>query len=136
ALHVDIPEQDAVKGVVQHYIQPLHRPHGGDLRHTETGAIIAKADVTAHLFPHFVQTLAHQTEVFLSGVGTAKPFPGRPVGDIVDQALPGAADHRHDIRSLASRGLPLDDVFIDIPGGYDHIEIGLPPLPETADLFL
>ena len=34
-LHVDIPEQDAVEGVVQHHVQPLQGAHGGDLRHAQ-----------------------------------------------------------------------------------------------------
>ena len=32
-LHVDVPEQDAIEGVVEHHVQPLEGAHGGDLRH-------------------------------------------------------------------------------------------------------
>ena len=35
ALHVDVPEQDAVHGIIEHHIQPLHGAHVGDLGHTQ-----------------------------------------------------------------------------------------------------
>ena len=36
ALHVDVTEQDAVKGIVQHHIQSLKGTHDGNLGHTQT----------------------------------------------------------------------------------------------------
>ena len=53
-LHIDVPEQDAVEGVVEHHVQPFEGAHGGDLRHAQARAVVAEADVAVLLRPHLV----------------------------------------------------------------------------------
>ena len=145
ALHVDVSEQDAIQGVVEHHVQALEGAHGGDLGHAQAGAVVAHPDVAAHLGPHLVHGLAHQAEVLLSGVGAAEALGGGPIGDVVQQRLAGGADDGDDVGALPGGGGRLGDVLIDVTGGHDQIDPGpllvavlgqevLPALPAGGDL--
>ncbi|KAF5059238.1 hypothetical protein DSECCO2_337980 [anaerobic digester metagenome] len=123
-LHVDVPEQDAVQGIVEHDVQPFHGTHGGDFRHAQAGAVVAQAYVAAQLFPYFIQGSPHQAEVLLGGHGSAEAFRSGAVGHIVEQALTGGADDGDDVGALPGCRLGLDDILIDIARGYDQVQVG------------
>ena len=124
ALHVDVAEQDAVQGVVQHDVQALEGAHGGDLGHAQAGAVVAHADVAAQLLAHLVHGLAHQAEVLLGGVGAAEALGGGAVGHVVQQGLAGGADDGDDVGALAGGGGGLHHVLIDVAGGHDQVDPG------------
>lgn len=124
ALHVDVAEQDAVQGVVQHDVQALEGAHGGDLGHAQAGAVVAHADVAAQLLAHLVHGLTHQAEVLLGGVGAAEALGGGAVGHVVQQGLAGGADDGDDVGALAGGGGGLHHVLIDVAGGHDQVDPG------------
>ena len=124
ALHVDIAEQDAVQSVVQHDVQTLQSAHGGDFGHAQTGAVVAQTDIALLLTTHLVQSLTHQAEVLLGGIGTAEALGGGTVRHVVQQGLAGGTDHGDDVGTLLGAGLGLDDILIDITGGHDDVQVG------------
>ena len=124
ALHIDVAEQNAVEGIVEHHIQTLQGAHGSDFGHTEAGAIVAQPDVAALLPAHFIQGFTHQAEVFLGGVSAAEALGGSAVGNIVQQTLAGGTDDSDDIRALLGASLGLDDILVNVAGGNDDVEVG------------
>ena len=136
SLHVDVAEQDAVQGVVEYHIKTFQRTHGGDLRHVETRAVVAEADVAAHLLAYLIQSLAHDAEVLLGGEGTAEAFGSGAVGHIVEQALARGADHGDDVGTLTGTGLGLHHVLVDVTRSHDDVEIGLAALADCLDILL
>ncbi len=134
ALHIDVPEEDAVQGVVQHHIQTFECAHYGDLGHAEARAVVAQADVAADLFAYFVQSLAHDAEVLLGGERTAESLGRRAVGHVVEQALARGADYGDDVGALSGCGLCLYDIFVDVTRRYDYVEVGARPFADGGDV--
>ena len=123
-LHVDVTEENAVEGVIEHHVQPLQGAHGGDLRHAEAGAVVAEADVAMLLRADLVESRPHEAEVLLGGVGAAEALGGGPVGHVIEEALARGADDRDHVRPLSGGGLGLDDVLVDVARGHDDVEVG------------
>ncbi len=134
ALHVDVAEQNAVQGVVEHHIQTFECAHYGDLGHAEARAVVAQADVAADLFAYFVQSLAHDAEVLLGGERTAESLGRRAVGHVVEQALARGADYGDDVGALSGCGLCLYDIFVDVTRRYDYVEVGARPFADGGDV--
>ena len=124
ALHVDVAEQDAVQSVVEHHVQALQSAHGGDLGHTQAGAVVAQPDIAVLLLAHLVQSRAHQAEVLLGGIGAAEALGGGAVRHIVQQGLAGGTDDGDDVGALLGTGLGLDNILVDIAGGHDDVQVG------------
>ena len=135
-LHVDVPEEDTVEGVVEHHVESLERAHDGYLGHAQAGTVVAQADIAADLLAHLVQGLAHDAEVLLGSIGAAEPFGSGSVRHIVQQGLAGGTDDRDDVGALTCGGLGLHHILVDVAGGHYHIEVGLGALADLAQVFL
>ena len=125
ALHVDVAEDDAVHGIVEHHVEALEGAHGGDLGHAEAAGVVAQADVAAELGADLVEGGAHEAEVLLRGVGAAEALGGLAVGHVVEQALRRGADHGDHVGAGARGGLGLSGVLVDVAGGDDHVHVWL-----------
>ena len=136
ALHVDVAEQDAVEGVVQHDIEAFESAHDGDFGHAETRAVVAEADVAAYLLAHFVQGLTHDAEVLLRGEGAAKALGGGAVRHIVQEALACGADHGDDVGSLTGTGLGLHHILVDVTRGHNNIKVWLGAFADGFEVVL
>ena len=136
ALHIDVAEQDTVESIVEHHVKTLKGTHSGYFGHTETRAIVAKADVAANLFANLVKSFAHDAEVFLRGESAAEALCGGAVRHIVKQALTRCADNGDDVGTLTCGCLSLYYVLIDIAGGNDYIEIGFRALAYGVEVIL
>ena len=135
ALHVDVAEQDAVEGIVQHNVEAFESAHDGDFGHAETRAVVAEADITAYLFSHLVEGLAHDAEVLLGGEGAAEPFSGGAIRHIVEERLARGTNHCNNVGSLTGTSLGLYHIFINITRGHDDVEIGFRTLSYRLDIF-
>ncbi len=93
-------------------ISGMHRPR----------RVVGQPDVAAELLATSVQGRPHEAEVLLRGVGAGVPLAGGALGHVVEQRLPGRADHRDDVGALAGRGLGLRDVLVDVAGGDDQVD--------------
>ena len=124
-LHVDVAEDDAVHGVVQHHVEALERAHRGDLRHAEAAGVVAEADVAAELLADLVEGGAHEAEVLLRGVGAAEALGGLAEGHVVEQALGRRADDGDHVGAGAGGRLGLGRVLVDVAGGDDDVDVGL-----------
>ena len=134
ALHVDVAEKNAVEGIVQHHIQALQGAHGGNLGHTQTGAIVTQADVAAYLLAHLVKRLAHDAEILLSGESAAEALGRSAIRHIVQQTLTRGADNGDDVSTLTGTGLSLHHILIDITSGNNDIQVGLAALANRGDI--
>src|SRR5674476_119152 len=79
ALHVDVTEDDAVHGVVEHHVEALQRAHGGDLGHAEATGVVAQADVAAELGADVIaviRTTAHSLLDYVPYGETTEGFGG------------------------------------------------------------
>ena len=121
---VDVPEQDPVHRVVEHHVQPVQPGQGGDLRHAQPGCVVGQPHVPADLAADLVQSRPHQPEVLAGGVGAGVALPGGALRHVVEQALPGRADHRDHVRPGPRGGLRLRDVLVDVAGGHDQVDPG------------
>jgi hypothetical protein len=126
AHRVDVAEQDPVHRVVEHHVEALEPGQRGDLRHAQPGRVVGQADVAAELARHLVESGPHQPEVLLGGVGAGVPLPGRPLRHVVEKRLTRGADDGDDIGALPGRGLGLRNVLVDVAGGHDQVDPGLP----------
>src|SRR5574344_521689 len=124
-LHIDVAEQDTVKGVIQHDIEALEGAHDSDFGHTKARAVVAEADIAAEFFAHLVQCFTHDAEVLLRREGTAKPFCCSTIRHIVKQALSRVADNSDDVSTLACTCLSLNDILVDVSGSHDDIKVRL-----------
>ena len=136
ALHVDVAEDDAVHGVVEHHVQALERAHGGDLRHAEAAGVVAQPDIAAQLLAHLVEAGAHEAEVLLRGVGAAEALGGQAVRHVVEQALRRGADDGDHVGAGAGGRLGLHDVLVDVAGGDDDVDPRFDRVAELADQLL
>ena len=118
---VDVAVEDPVEGVVDHVVEALPRAHRGDLRHAQPRAEARQAHVAAVLLGPLVHRLAHDPEVRLGGEGAAVALGRRAVGDVVEQALRGRADHRDDVAAGLRDRLGVDDVLVDVAGRRQHV---------------
>ncbi len=132
-LHVDVAEDDAVHGVVQHHVEALERAHGGDLRHAEAAGVVAEADVAAELLADLVEGGAHEAEVLLRRVGAAEALGGLAEGHVVEQALRRGADDGDHVGAGACGRLGLGGVLVDVAGGDDHVDVRLERLAGLGD---
>ena len=119
---VDVAEEDAVHRVVEHHVEPLQAGQRRDLRHAQPGGVVGQPHVAAELLAGLVQRRPHQAEVLLGGVGAGEALAGRALGHVVEQALPGRADHRDDVGALAGRLLRLRDVLVDVARRDDQVD--------------
>ena len=125
SLHVDVAEQNAVQGVVEHDVQTFQ----------STGGVVAQTDVSADIFTDSVQSLSHDAEVFLRCIGTAETFGGGAVGNVVQQGLCSRSDNGDDICTLAGCSFCLVDVFVDVAGRNDDVQIRLLSFADRRQVF-
>ena len=122
AHRVDVAEEDPVHRVVEHHVEPLEPGQRGDLGHAQAAGVVGQPDVAAELLAGLVERRPHQPEVLLGGVGAGVPLAGGALGDVVEQALPGRADHRDHVGALAGGLLRLRDVLVDVAGRDDQVD--------------
>ena len=83
SLHIYIPEKNAIKCIVEHYIKTFECANGSYFGHTQSGAVIAQANVTTCLLSHFVKRPAHDAEIFLRGKSSSKTFGGSSERNVI-----------------------------------------------------
>ncbi len=119
---VDVAEQDPVHRVVEHHVEPLQAAEHGDLRHAQARRVVGQPDVPADLLRHVVERRPHDPEVLLRGVRAREPVVRGAFRHVVQQRLPGRADHRDDVGARAGGVLRLDDVLVDVTGRDDQVD--------------
>ena len=123
SLHVDVAEEDTVKGIIQHNIQSLKCTHNCNFRHTQTRTVVTYSNVSAKFLTNLVHCLTHNLEVGLGSISSAESLSCNTVRNIVQQTLSGCTDNGNDISTLSCCSLSLNNILIDVTGSNNYIQV-------------